>query len=219
MRAERDRQTSLAPCEAVEQISVHQRVRGIAPERAAGVILFGELATPERFARLGIEAGEHPFGAERVEAAVINRCGAAGAARIREPVRLVVRIFPELFAGCCVEAEDPFLALERHAFSRTVADFPGAGLIIHHKDFAAGHRRSAIAEPDRCPPFHIQALFWKTFHNPIFVPDTGAIGTHPLWPIVGKRGPLQDAQQKTDGHSLKQSHINSSNTTGQWMGE
>ena len=65
---------------------------------------------PELLAADGVEAGEVPLGAQRIDLAASDRRSAAGAAGIGDRIRAVVFMLPQQTAVVGSEAEHPFAA-------------------------------------------------------------------------------------------------------------
>src|SRR5262249_35484769 len=101
-----DRDRAVAADDADEALAVEQRMSGESPVLWLGTVLVDEIALPERFTGLGVEATQIAHRAERVHFAAGHARRRPRPGGIGDAVLAVVFVLPDDVAGGLVQAQN-----------------------------------------------------------------------------------------------------------------
>ena len=176
---------SLAAGDADQLVAVDERMAGIAPQRRLRVVFLGQILLPDDVARIGLEADEIAFAAERVDLVAIDDRRAPRPGRVGNRVLHRVLVMPHLLP----------VASSRHSTRSMPVNSLRSKLSTF--TFVVGHvvgdehlvrqRRPGPAYPPATGTRHTTCgpPSGNFSTQPVLAPHVVALRPHPLRPIVG----------------------------------
>jgi hypothetical protein len=161
-------------------------MRRISPDWRFIREILQEIATPQHAPIAGIEAQQVAHGAQGEDSTAGHEGRGARAGGIRNPVRTVLGVFPNPGAGARVEAQHPFIS--RDDWSRTFAGFAlrrFALQAIEQVEPVSHDCGTRVTAVDIRAPEDGRAAGRERFDDAGLAPDSVALRTHPLGPVVG----------------------------------